>query len=347
VAIDLFTTAQLNRVVRQIDVDPAAWLLTSFFPMEQVSEDEEIHFDVEDEQPRITPFVSPLRAGRLVEREGYETRTFKPAYVKDKRVFDESAPVKRVMGEPPLGTLSAAERTRRLLARAFANQNRMFTRREEVMASEILRTGSLTITGEGFDDVVVNYLRDASLTVTPLTGAARWSETTATPMDDIEDWAQLIYTAGGGIARDVVMAPDVWQAMRKNSQVVDLLDTRRGSESRAETGPLAANRVRMPGSLGEFDLWVYQDNYIDETGAAGVMMPSGTVLLINRTGLEGTRHYGMVKDYKAMHTAQRWFVKSWEEEDPSRRILLGQAAPLVVPYRPNSSLGAEVLNGGA
>lgn len=346
-AIDLFTTAQLNRVVRQLDVDPAAWLLSTFFPISQESEDEEIHFDVENEQPRLTPFVSPLRAGRIVEREGYETRTFRPAYVKDKRVFDELAPVKRVIGEAPLGSLSAAERTRRLLGQAVANMNRMYTRREEVMASEALRTGAVTISGEGFDDVVVDFQRAAALTVAPLTGAARWSETTATPVKDIEDWAQLIYDNGGGIARNVIMAPDVWQAARVNARFEALLDTRRGSTSRAETGPLDAARVKSPGTVGDFQIWVYQDNYINDDGSAGVMMPSGTVLMVNGAGLEGTRHYGMVKDYKAGHTAQRWFLKSWDEEDPSRRILLGQGAPLVVPYRPNSSLGAEVLNGGA
>ncbi len=346
-AIDIFTTGMLNRVVRQIDVDAAAWLLTTFFPVSQSEESEEIHFDVEDEQPRISPFVSPLKAGRIVEREGYVTRTFKPAYVKDKRLFDEKAPIKRVIGEEIRGSLSAAQRTDRLVGQAFANQNRMLTRREEVMASEVLRTGKSTISGEGFDDVVVDFLRPAALTVAPLTGTARWTDTGSTPVDDIEDWAQLIYDNGGGIATNVVMAPDVWQVFRVHAQVVNLLETRRGSESKAETGPLDASRVRNPGSIGDFRIWVYQDVFIDEAGGAGVMMPAGTVLLINGAGLQGTRHYGMVQDYAANHQAQRTFVKSWEEEDPSRRILLMQSAPLVVPYRPSSSAAAEVLNGGA
>ena len=344
-AIDLFTTAMLNRVVRQIDVDPAAWLLTRYFPISQEEESEEIHFDIEDEQPRITPFVSPFKAGRIVEREGFETRTFKPAYVKDKRIFDEQAPVKRLIGEEPLGNLSASERTIRLLGQSTANQNRMLTRREEVMASDVLHTGKTTITGEGFDPVVVDFLRAAALTVTPLVTTARWSETTATPMDDIEDWAQLVYDNGGGIALDVVLAPDTWQALRVHASVTNLLEIRRGSESRAEVGPLGAQRVRQPAMLGYFTIWVYQDTYIDEAGVAGVMMPSGTVLVLNGAGLQGTRHYGMIKDFKASHTAQRSFTKSWEEEDPSRRLLLMQSAPLVVPYRPNSSAAAEVLNG--
>jgi hypothetical protein len=37
-----------------------------------------------------------------------------------------------------------------------------------------------------------------------------------------------------------------------------------------------------------------------------------------------------------------YFVKSWEVEDPSRRILLMQSAPLIVPYRPDATFAATV-----
>jgi hypothetical protein len=346
VALDIFTTGVLARVVAPLEIDPAAFFLNSFFRTEQVEESEEIHFDVTDEQPRISPFVSPLKAGRIVEHEGYTTNTFKPAYIKDKRIWDPDSPIKRVAGEQPLGSLSASERTQRLLAHAVANQNRMLTRREEVMASEILRTGKVTISGEGFDDAVVDFGRVAALTVADLTGTAKWSDTTGSdPVGDIETWAGLIQDNNGGVARDVIMAPDVWGYFRQNTKVTNLLETRRGSTSRAETGPLAANRVRNPGSIGDFNIWIYSDVYINEAGTAGNMMPSGSVIVINGNDLEGVRHYGMVKDYAASHRASRLFLKSWVEEDPSRRLLLMQSAPLVVPYRPNASLFCDVLNG--
>lgn len=345
-AIDVFDTAMLNRVVRQIDVDPEAWLLTSFFPTSVEEDKETIYFDVETERPRITPFVSPLREGRMVESEGFTTNNFKPAYAKDKRRFDPDRPVTRTIGEPLTGSLTPEQRTERLLAKDIANMNRMLTRREEVMASEALRTGQVTVSGEGFDTVVVDYGRASALTVAPLTGGARWSETTATPVADIETWAQLIYDNGGGVATNVIMAPDAWRAARQRDDVQALFESRRGSASEGELGPLAARRVRNPGTIGEFNIWVYQDQYLDEDGATQLMMPSGTVLLVNGAQLEGVRHYGMIKDYEAMHRAQRAFFKSWVEKDPSARLLLMQSAPLVVPYRPNATLGAEVLNGG-
>ncbi len=347
--MDMYTTGFLNRVVRQLDPDPAAYFINTFFRTEQAEESEEIHFDVTDEEPRISPFVSPLREGRLVEHEGYTTNTFKPAYIKDKRVFNAQAPIKRVPGEPILGSYSAAERTRILLGQALRNQNTMLTRREEVMASEVLRTGKSTISGEGFETVVVDFLRAAALTIAPLTGNARWSETaTAAPLANLETWSGLILTNGGGVARDVIMDPVVWSWMRQNTDVENLMDTRRGSQSAGELGPLATQySARNVATIGDFNIWLYQDPYIDEDGAAGLMMPSGTVLLVNGANLEGVRHYGMVQDFDAAHQAQRAFSKSWTIEDPSQRILLMQSAPLVVPYRPNCTLGAEVLNGGA
>jgi hypothetical protein len=92
--VDIYTTGVLSRVVRQLEVDPAAFFLNSFFRTEQVEESEEIHFDVTEEQPRISPFVSPLKAGRIVENEGYTTNTFQPAYIKDKRLFDPESRAK-------------------------------------------------------------------------------------------------------------------------------------------------------------------------------------------------------------------------------------------------------------
>lgn len=37
--------------------------------------------------------------GKVVEHEGYRTKSFKPAYVKDKRRFTPDMPFKRMAGE--------------------------------------------------------------------------------------------------------------------------------------------------------------------------------------------------------------------------------------------------------
>ena len=86
----------------------------------------------------------------------------------------------------------------------------------------------------------------------------------------------------------------------------------------------------------------YNDSYINAAGQTTNLLPSKTVILGSRDGLDGTRCYGAIHDEKANWTATRYFTKSWLEEDPSVRWLLLQSAPLVVPYRPNAVLCATI-----
>ena len=103
--------------------------------------------------------------GKVVSAEGFETRSFKPAYVKDKRRFDPNAPLKRLIGETIGGSLAPMNRREAALNRALTNQVENLTRREEVMAAEALRTGKITVAGEDYPTQVIDFQRDTELTV--------------------------------------------------------------------------------------------------------------------------------------------------------------------------------------
>ena len=148
--MDIFSTNVLAKVVERLHT-PSSFLLDTFFPNVQTSDKEEIFFDVTDSKPRISPFVSPLLPGKVVDSGGYQTKSFKPAYVKDKRRFDANIPYKRVAGEIIGGSLSPSQRYERALATTLTDQLENLTRREEVMAAEILRTGQVVVSGDGYD----------------------------------------------------------------------------------------------------------------------------------------------------------------------------------------------------
>ena len=161
-------------------------------------------------------------------------------------------------------------------------------------------------------------------------------------MSEIGTWAPLIPEKSGAVVTGVVLEPTAWQAMRQNARVEKLLDTRRGSTSTAETGPLAANKARFVGTLGSFDLWVYQDRYVDDSGATQLVLPVGTVIMAGPE-LEGTLAYAAIRDPRAGFAAVPRFPKMWVQEDPAMEWVMTQSAPLTVPYRPNASLCATVL----
>lgn len=344
-SIDIFSTHVLNRTVEQLN-RPASFLLDTFFGQVQMEDAEEIHFDVDKSKPRLAPFVSPLVAGKVVANEGYETQSFKPAYVKDKRRFDPNAPLKRSIGETIGGNMTPMQRREAALNKALRNQLDNLTRREELMAAEVLRTGKVTVAGEDYPSVTVDFKRDAALSVTLTTGN-KWGESGVDILDDLEDWSALVQEKSGAAARTVILDPKAWRLLKKNEAVAKVLDIRRLRDSGdLAQGPIvfgqANEKARYAGSIGDLDFWVYQDVYVDAAGQVQKLLPDNTVILGSTIQLEGVRCYGAIQDEKANYRAQRFFSKSWLEEDPAVRWLLMQSAPLVVPYRPNASFCATV-----
>ncbi len=336
--MDIFTTGVLTRVVAQLPL-PAPFILNSFFTAVQTETSEEIHFDVDKGKRRLTPFVSPIVAGKVVASRGFTTNTFKPAYAKDKRVFDPSRPFRRAMGERIGGDMSPAQRLQAMLAFELNDQLEMLTRRQEVMACSALRTGKVTVKGDEYPEVEVDFGRDAGLTI-PLTTTARWGETGVEPLDDVTDWSMLVTQKSGAKANTLIMDAKAFKLFSASAKVQKLLDRFRGRDALNAT--VTGEGGRYMGNIGDFDIWVYAGWYEDpETLTLTPYLPDYTVI-VTGPDLEGTRTYGAIKDEESGYQALPYFTKSWVEKDPSVRYLLMQSAPLPVPYRINASFGATV-----
>ena len=344
--VDIYSPAVLNRVVQDLKANVSSpFLLDMFFPEVSVSTQEEIYFDVLTGKPRLAPFVSPLVEGQIVQSLGYTTNSFRPAYIKDKRVFEDGKPIRRAAGMPIGAAVDAMDIRRINLATESADQIAMVNRRLEWMAAKIMLTGQVEVKGEKYPTVVVNFGRDAALTVTN-TGSALWSHADADPISDFETWAGLIRTKSGASAVDVVMAQNVWAAFRANAKVKELVDKGKGFSRRTDLD-LGPNSMRgnaqYMGTFGAFNIWVYADSFVDETGTVGTYIPDGYIAMGAVGQVEGVRHFGAIKDEAAGFQELDYYQKSWTQADPAVRYLMLQSAPLVVPYRPNATLGAKVL----
>lgn len=331
--MDIFSTAVLAAVVAQLP-QPAPFILNSFFRNIQTETSEDIHFDVDTSRRRISPFVSPIVAGKVVLDRGYTTKTFTPAYIKDKRVFDANRPFRRLLGEQIGGTLAPAQRLQAALATNLADQIDMLTRRQEVMAVEVLRTGAITIAGDMYPSVSLNFGRDAALTPATLTSTAAWTHADAKPLDNLQTWSMLVTEKSGSTANTVVMDVTAWKAFSDNAQVAKLLDRFRGKDQLNPT--VTGEGGRYMGNIGDLDIWVYAGWYEHpDTAAVTPYLPANTVLVLG-ADIEGTRAYGAIRDEAAGFQAMPYFSKSWTEQDPAVRYLLLQSAPLIVPYRVNA-----------
>ncbi|WP_431152535.1 major capsid protein [Acidovorax facilis] len=340
---DIFSTDSLVAVVEELRV-PNLGLANRYFINVQQDESEEIHFDIENKPRRMAPFVSPLVAGQVVASRGFRTDTFKPAYIKDKRVFHPGRAVKRAMGEKIGGEeLSAEQRMELLVAQDLQDQIDGLERRLEWMAAQVLYAGKVVVQAPQYPKAVVDFGRHQDLTIN-LQNAERWGENGVKPLDSLQDWSDtMVKLTGVGIS-DVTMTIDAWKVFRADPDVKERLDRYRGNSTIQQD---AHNREGLvfQGIVDGFNIYTYSGWGIepgDEEAQQKTLLPAFTVICTAAPDLvEGTRHFGAILDHDSLQ-AMPYFPKSWLEQDPSMRYLLLQSAPLLVPYRVNATMRIKV-----
>ena len=325
------------------------FLLDKFFPNIITSDTEYVSLDIDVGKRRMSPFVSPLVEGKLVEQRRYQTNIFKPAYIKDKRAPDLRKPVRRMIGEKIGGDLTGAEREMANLEFEMTDQIDMLDRRLEWMAAQALVGGTVTIAGDGFASVVIDFGRDALLTVAN-TGTAKWSPTnitngTAAPSRDLELWGHNMLKKSGGVATDLVFTTTPWE-MFMLDPVVKSAIWYPGGGGQGNTIQVAAQIQRgaqYKGRWGQYDLWVYNDWYVDDNNIEQPMVTDGVVIM-SGADLMGTRAFGQIMDPAFNYASLPYAPKTWVEQDPAQRFIMMQSSPIVIPSRVNACLAATVCD---
>lgn len=340
---DTYSTNALIGIVAGFP-PPTAALLDRYFTRVIQDESEEIHFDVIPGKRRVAPFVLPTVEGQVVDAKGHTTKTFKPAYIKDKRVFNPATQgLKRALGERIGGELTPQQRRDAYLAFQLQDQLEMLTRRMEVMASEVIRTGKLTIEGEKYPKVVLDFTRDAALTPAALAGGAKWDQSTAKPLKDLKGWQKLVRQKSGTNPVDVIMGDDAVENFIDHADVKARLDNRNIVGAAMQPGSEVVEGLTFHGVVDRMNIFSYSGWYVDPlTGTEGEIWPKDIVALTS-SAIEGVRAFGAILDGKAGLKAMPFYAKIYEQDDPSAEFLLMQSAPVIVPTRPDASLAVDVV----
>lgn len=350
----IFDTNTLIQVVPNLKV-AQTFLLDNFFPLMEQSESEFVSIDVDVGKRRLAPFVSPMVEGKLVEQRRIQTNTFKPPYIKDKRAPDLRRPVRRMIGERIGGDKDPLVRMMQNLEFEMADQLDMIQRRMEWMAAQELINGTITMTGDGFPTVTIDFGRDSSLTVT-LTGNNLWDapavSSTATPALDIDQWQNLVLKASGAVVTDIIFTPTpyYWFTQDKSVQQAITQDTSKlamPQKNQVQQASEAKHGAILKGVWGSYRLWVYNDWYVDSGTEGGTpnheyrMVPDGTILLTGPQ-LMGVRAFGTILDPDFNYASLPYAPKIWTQPDPAQRFMLMQSSPLPIPARVNACLSAVV-----
>ncbi|AVF34846.1 major capsid protein [Rahnella sikkimica] len=348
--MNIFDTNVLVQVVPNL-MTSQNWLLDRFFPNVVTYESEEVSIDVDIGKRRMAPFVSPLVEGKLVEQRKYQTNTFKPAYIKDKRAPDLRKPIRRQIGERIGGEYTAGEREMLNLQFEMADQIDMINRRLEWMAASALATGTVTVAGEGYETKVVDFGRSPDLTIV-LSGSDKWptsvtaGATNTQPSDDIETWQTTFLKESGAVPTDLVFTNSSWRAFRLDTTIKDNAITFPALSpfgNQINAGAQIAKGAVYKGRWGNFDLWLYNDWFIDPLDNVEKPMIADGAVIMSGADLMGTRAFGVILDPAFNYGPLAFAPKSEVKFDPAQRIILMQSAPLVIPSRVNASLCATVV----
>jgi hypothetical protein len=345
-----FSTVDLIQVVPTLK-RPSKFLLDKFFPFTQMSETEYVAIDIDVGKRRMSPFVSPLVEGKLVEQRGRQLNLYKPPYIKDKRAPDLRKPVMRQIGERiGGGQLKGAEREMANINAEMTDQVDMIDRRLEWMAASALQTGQVVVSGEGFPTEVIDFGRDPSLTVA-LTGASQWGVVAnfdaegrdPVPTRSIERWQQRILRLSGAQATDLVFTTSSWACFQNAKSVYGAIAFPKQNDfgNAINPGAQIAPGAVYKGRWGQYDLWLYNEWYVDEDNVEQPMLVDGTVLM-SGADLMGIRAFGVIMDPAFNYESLPYAPKTWLKEDPGQRMMMMQSSPLVIPSRVNASLAATV-----
>lgn len=357
-AVELYDTMTLIGVQNRQQIDPLFFL--QFFPEEITFTTEKVAFDeISEDRYILAPFVAPHVEGRVMERGGFDTRSFKPAYVKPKHDIDVNQQFKRRAGETPmLGSLTPQQRYDATIAENFRVEREMIERRINWMCAQALVNGSVVVEGEDYPRVTIDFNRNAGLTEV-LAGTARWGESAATPLTDLNTKMKLARRLSGGRITDIIMGDSAYERFYANADVKALLNTdfRIGGStadspflSTAETDKEAELKAVFRGNDGAATarVWTYAGYFHQRDPETGTLTegfyidPNAVVGVGNR--LSGVQCFGAIKDPNAGLRAMRIFprIVDKKNDDPAKEYTLSQSAPLPVPMEPNNSFKLQV-----
>lgn len=341
--ISHYDTQTLLGVIDALD-RPVKALASIYLRSEFGDTSDSIAFDKIASSRKIAPYVSPLVAGRVVKTKSEKVTSFKPAYVKPKHVVDPGRTIKRRPGERIAGNLSPAERLDLIVADILREQDEMITRREEVMALEVLRTGKVVVASDDFPAMEVDFERNAAHTVA-LTGAVRWGEPGVKILDGLKGWAETVQKNSGAHPYHVTLDPKAAGLLTADADIRAILDIQRQASGVLELAGVAVGGMgkefRRLGAIGDFEFFVYQQFYHDASGTVQQMMPDNTVIMGNPELSEGSQAYGAIMDHGSLQAEAR-YPKMWDEHDPSATYIMTQSAPLPIVGRVDATFCATV-----
>lgn len=337
-----YSTTTLLKV-QQVVKNPFSFFL-QFFPNQINFDTETISFEkVVVDNRRMAAFVAPNVQAGLNRIDGYDARSYKPAYIKEKDVVDINIPFFRRAGETPVtGSLTPQQRRLAVIAKFTQEHITKIQNRWEWMAARALLDGAIEINGDRYTRSYLSFGRDPGLTLT-----TNWKDPNANAFNDIKRMRVLSNRLCGTKITTNIFGADAWDAFcaLHKDFLKDLLDTRfRGSDTKYSKLVDGYDGVEYVGEIvglngaGRMQVYINTATFEDDNGEMQYVQDQGSVFGVDGSAVQGVRCFGAIRDGRADYKAIPIFPKNWiGNDDPFDEFIMHQSAPLMVPMVPNAT----------
>lgn len=300
---------------------------------------------------KIAPFVKRNGAAIMTGGRDESFAIVSPPHIRIKRPMTPSELLtKRRPGSvifPGADGIGAAMRE------YMANEMEMMlddvTNSEEYLACLALR-GAISYTSVDEAAFSVTFPRSASHDIT-LAGVNLWTDPASKPSKNVLQASQLISDDVSLAATDVILGSEAADAFLANAEVEKKLTFQPAYYRQGVldlTNPIASSGALL---LGEFvhgiRVWRYTRQVEVDGVATDLIRPKYAEFVANVPAAQFVTYYGAIEDMKAIGAGRvlqsKRFSKSWEEEDPSARMLLVESNPLPCMRRPDATVSMKVV----
>lgn len=352
--LNIYSTHYLLAAIKEL-TPPTTFLRDRYFPTNDATdifETEDVLIEYKDGNKKVAPFVSPRKGGVTIHRDGSYMVRYTPPFVAPRRTLTIDELKVRGFGEALMSKLTPQQRESIMILRDIEELGDMITRREEVMAAEILTTNKCIMKHYAddlktvVDEKEIKFFDEGSNPAS-YTPATKWGETGAKIIDDIHAMVRML-SAKGLPASELVVASDVANIIMNDEDIQKKLDIRNyniGSFTPMEL-PDGVTRLCVLNVYGrDITILVYDETYENENGVDTAYIPAGTIILT--APAVGRTMYGAITQLEqsdgAFHTyTGRRVPKYLSDAVANTRSLTLSSSPLLIPNRRNSWIVSKV-----
>jgi hypothetical protein len=343
--IDIYKPRMMLMALKQM-APVKRFFLNTFFRNVVTHTTEKVELDIYKGTRRLAAYVNPIKDGKIVEREGFETFETRPAYIKERTALRVSDTRTRSIGENIYNASTPEERAAQILGEDLAMLEERVARREEQMCAEAITTGKVVVKGDGWD-ALVDFGYKVGENIKSLTGAgSAWNSVKSDPMKNLDDWRLEISRRCGISPNYCIVGRKVAWAILRNKTITDQLDKINMMVGRLAPAALP-NGISYIGELylptGNVQIYSYDEVYNHPaTGEVTPLVPDDMVIL----GSDQARcqmNYGLIQNLHSLQAVPR-FPLVWTEPNGSARFVQLESAPMPNIYQVDAFTVAHVID---